>query len=142
MSKRALEIIQECLSKENDTKPDAWEPVETFINMRYPDFKVDTIDKYDLNIESIEILHEEYHESEPDQWDGDFVSQIVFSFDKGYALAVHSGWWGPTFSGNTHVLDIYEYDDYDGFDRTCLTSELREKMIDVLAHRILLNAKP
>ena len=140
MSSKALEVIENCLSNEKD-KPYDWDPVKTFINLRHPDFKVDTLNKYDMNLNSIEILFEEHTSSNASAWDGEFASQIVFSFDKGFALAVNTGWWGPTFTGNTYTIDICEHNDFDLFDRLCLTDDLRSKMVDIQAHRIILNGK-
>lgn len=142
MSKEAIKVIEECLSINTSDDDNSCHSTNSFINIRQPDFTVKTVDKYDMNLGSINILYENFEENDDSFGSYNYTSQVVFSFDKGYAVAVNTGWNDMTFSGNELVLDIYEHDDYDGFDRTCLTDELREKMIDIQAHRIILNGKP
>ena len=139
----AFELIARCLSNKDDN-PECDGATESFRNIRHADFTTTTVDKYELNIGSVKIMHKYSCTDNHDKWDGEFAAYVVFTFDKGYGLATHTGWWGPTFSGDTWVLDVYESHDFSIFDKTCLTDDIRadlKELFDKEARNILLNDK-
>lgn len=139
--KDILNLIKAALSKEGDSPRDSSydSTVDTYINIRHADFSVTTPNEYKLNLESVETYDTYSRVTDSVRWDGDHAAWVIFKFDKGWGLAQHTGWWGPTFSGDEHTLDISENLDMGLFDKLCLTDEIREKAIDFMAEKILLN---
>lgn len=130
----ALGLISKCLSNDGDM-PDSDSAIESHRNIRYADFTTKTVDVYDLNLKSVNILYK-YKGVSADDWDGEQQEVVVFKFDKGLAIATFTGWWGPTFSGDTYTIDIHESHNFDIFDKTCLTDEIRLKMKELVDNAV------
>jgi len=121
---QAIELIEQCLSNIKDD-PDSDAAIESYRNIRHADFSVDTVPDYYIDLSKVEIMHMRSCISDDDRWDGEHEAYVVFTFDKGYGLASHRGWWRPTFSSETRVLDVHESHNFEIFDKTCLTAEIR-----------------
>jgi len=138
---QAMELIKRCLSSEEDN-PECDAATESYRNIHTDGFFVDTVSTYDLNLDSVEITYMHGFIHNEDNWDGNYGAHVVFRYDEGYGLATHTGWWGPTFSGDTWVLDVCETDDFMLFDKLCLTTEIRaalEEVFDKEAREVLLD---
>jgi hypothetical protein len=112
------------------------------INIRHPDFKTKTVHKYHMNMESVKVLYyQEADDEHCDRWDGSTDTYAIFRFDKGFGMAHHHHWYGPTFSGDNYEINISPYGDWDIFDKTCLTDDMREKCLDIITEMILLGGE-
>lgn len=141
---KALELIKTTLTTGGDTLVQ-YDNVDrdVHINIRNS-FRTVTVKEYPLNIESINILHWYDHSTSEDEWDGDYGAFAVFEYDKGFGVASHTGWWGPTFGEDQYDLDLHESECWENFDRLCLTDEMRELMPDLMIKMRLLrdNQRP
>jgi hypothetical protein len=135
-----VNLIITCLTTEHyegDSFSDGQHTIH--INIRHPDFKVKTVHEYHMNTESVKILYyQPPNDDNCDRWDGSIDTYTVFRFDKGFGMAHHHHWYGPTFSGDNYEINISPYDDWDIFDKTCLTDDMRDTMSDLIFEMVLL----
>lgn len=136
-----VNLINQCLEAE-DCPGDHETTVH--INIRHPDFTTKTVKKYKMNMDSVKVLYYLYddpYENDKDTWDGHNDTYVVFRFDKGFGMAHYHNWWGPTFGGDNYEINISPYGDWDTFDKTCLTDDMRDKCLDIIAEMILLGGE-
>lgn len=137
-----LSLVKDAFTTTHDTANMSDHTYDVSIVLRNEDHTYEIFNKYDINLDSIKVLFfKEVPSNDRDAWDGQDEDYVIFEYDKGLGVLTHVRWWGPTFSGDNHIVDICKTKDWHTFDRVCMTDTLRDIIEDFTVELILLRGE-